>query len=76
MMRLRKAIHSLAHILRGVARVCGDLSSLTTEKGFRLGVNCELVQNGLDTLESTDLSLIHISEPTRRLMASRMPSSA
>ena len=23
-----------------------------------------------------DLSLIHISEPTRRLMASRMPSSA
>ena len=52
-MNLRKTIHSLAHILRGVTRFCGDLSSLTTEKGFRLGVNCELVQNGLDTLEST-----------------------
>ena len=26
--------------------------------------------------EVIDLSLIHISEPTRRLMASRMPSSA
>ena len=25
---------------------------------------------------ATELSLIHISEPTRRLMASRMPSSA
>ena len=54
-MNLRKTIHSLAHILRGVTRFCGDLSSLTTEKGFRLGVNCELVQNGLDTLESTDI---------------------
>ena len=54
-MNLRKTIHSLAHILRGVTRFCGDLSSLTTEKGFRLGVNCELVQYGLDTLESTDI---------------------
>ena len=54
-MNLRKTIHSLAHTLRGVTRFCGDLSSLTTEKGFRLGVNCELVQNGLDTLESTDI---------------------
>ena len=54
-MNLRKTIHSLAHILRGVTRFRGDLSSLTTEKGFRLGVNCELVQNGLDTLESTDI---------------------
>ena len=54
-MNLRKTIHSLAHTLRGVTRFCGDLSSLTTEKGFRLGVNCELVQNGLDTLESTDV---------------------
>ena len=26
--------------------------------------------------EAKELSLIHISEPTRRLMASRMPSSA
>ena len=26
--------------------------------------------------QELDLSLIHISEPTRRLMASRMPSSA
>ena len=54
-MNLRKTIHSLAHILRGVTRFCGDLSSLTTEKGFRLGVNCELVQNGLGTLESADV---------------------
>ena len=54
-MNLRKTIHSLAHILRGVTRFCGDLSSLTTEKGFRLGVNCELVQNGLVTLESADV---------------------
>ena len=29
-----------------------------------------------DFIELMDLSLIHISEPTRRLMASRMPSSA
>ena len=55
MVSLRKAIHSLGHTLRGVARVCGDLSSLTTEKGFRLGVNCELVQNGLFTLGSPDV---------------------
>ena len=31
---------------------------------------------GEDVLVEGDLSLIHISEPTRRLMASRMPSSA
>ena len=54
-MNLRKTIHLLAHILRGAARFCGDLSSLTTEKGYRLGVNCELLQNGLDTLESADV---------------------
>ena len=30
----------------------------------------------LVVLDSQNLSLIHISEPTRRLMASRMPSSA
>ena len=32
--------------------------------------------SGLSIITAQRLSLIHISEPTRRLMASRMPSSA
>ena len=37
----------------------------------RLAVGAEII-----TLEGDNLSLIHISEPTRRLSRSRMPSSA
>ena len=35
-------------------------------------------RRGIDVVpyKAQNLSLIHISEPTRRLMASRMPSSA
>ena len=35
-----------------------------------------LVESEALLKEAISLSLIHISEPTRRLMASRMPSSA
>ena len=35
-----------------------------------------MLANGAEIYRVEDLSLIHISEPTRRLMASRMPSSA
>ena len=45
--------------------------------GFLLVIIGFLLPGGGDSADTTQvLSLIHISEPTRRLMASRMPSSA
>ena len=42
--------------------------------GLRVDLHRLRIQDAIPA--SVDLSLIHISEPTRRLMASRMPSSA
>ena len=64
-----------------------DLSDALIEKleqEFKLSVLPTLTPLGIDAYhpfpklnnKSLNLSLIHISEPTRRLMASRMPSSA
>ena len=36
----------------------------------------QMEQEQAAEMNQSELSLIHISEPTRRLMASRMPSSA
>ena len=36
----------------------------------------DLLNKAVGRIENTYLSLIHISEPTRRLRGSRMPSSA
>ena len=46
-----------------MGKTCGEVFSELGEPEFR-------------RIEEQVLSLIHISEPTRRLMASRMPSSA
>ena len=39
-------------------------------------VQCPICQREFDAVAINALSLIHISEPTRRLSRSRMPSSA
>ena len=58
-----------------------DLHALADELGVldlqTIPVSALRGDNVVETSEATPwLSLIHISEPTRRLMASRMPSSA
>lgn len=56
----KKTLHSLARTLCGVARFCGDLSSLTTENGFRLGVNWERIENGLVILGSAGVFTVGV----------------
>ena len=54
-----------------------DLSTLDEPPEERLPVNTYVIEYDENIIKAAiDLSLIHISEPTRRLMASRMPSSA
>ena len=63
----------LSVILTG-AMVAGLAGTVTVhaeeQKTYNIGI-CQLVQH-----EALDLSLIHISEPTRQRIRSRMPSSA
>ena len=49
-------------------------SIIVRQRGTKIHPGNNVKKGGDDTLYA--LSLIHISEPTRRLMASRMPSSA
>ena len=72
-------------VVSGTARVtCGDEVTLLTENQstyIPVGEKHRLENPGTIPLEiievqSGSLSLIHISEPTRQLMSSRMPSSA
>ena len=55
-------------------------TTLTSDVNTTLQQIAELTAAGCDIVRvacpSQDLSLIHISEPTRRLRGSRMPSSA
>ena len=51
-----------------------DTASLTIYLSAFLGVNPKKMQNKIDKYRK--LSLIHISEPTRPVVTSRMPSSA
>ena len=55
------------------------LSAIADIESSPLGARVASVDStlvGLSDIAALTLSLIHISEPTRRLMASRMPSSA
>ena len=65
-----------------LSRILNGKSSITAETALRLG---RFFGTGPESwlnlqahydLEVARLSLIHISEPTRQLMSSRMPSSA
>ena len=50
-------------------------NTVVARTNFRLGSRVVLAGH-IDTVPLADLSLIHISEPTRRTERSRMPSSA
>ena len=60
--------------------VSNEPGTVFRENGMRIEVDkaCYDIQGAVDTLvfQAVDLSLIHISEPTRLDLASRMPSSA
>ena len=71
-------------VVTGAARGLGfHFSRACAEQGARV-VMCDILEGTLAESAhqlraggyTVELSLIHISEPTRRLMASRMPSSA
>ena len=59
-----------------------DMSKMATETMQRFGrIDCLIASAGILRLGGAlkmiaDLSLIHISEPTRQVLVSRMPSSA
>ena len=57
--------------------IVGDISAEQLRlKGFYNNNKAVNNHDKIQSLQDYLLSLIHISEPTRRLMASRMPSSA